>query len=170
MFRLCHERDPLLRKPLSRQPACRHHPLWWIRTPLDSCCVDRPILATPIVLCAATPRGTNRRRLIRAVRRFARPGLDEAIPTSGPCCPLNHNGIQPLHNQVLGVHDAAMRHLVLDDEGPRCTLIEVLLKVSIGSLVARYRIRTAGKNQLWYRNCSGRKAYRVHAKWVEMSG
>ena len=32
MFRFCHERDPLLCKCLSGQPACCHHPFWWIRS------------------------------------------------------------------------------------------------------------------------------------------
>jgi len=62
-----------------------------------------------------------------------------------------------------------MRRLVLDDVRPGSSLIEVPAKVLIRPLRAGNRIRTADDNQVGYRNCPGRKAYRVHSQWIEMS-
>ncbi len=126
MVRLRHERQPLLRKASSRQPAGRHHLPWRTWTRLDDGRADRPILTAPRILRPMTPDWDSRRGEIRATLNRLRSSADESVPlrVAAACHPLNDYSVKPHQHQRLGVDDATMRCLVLDHKGPRRTPLE----------------------------------------------
>ena len=79
---------------------------------------------------------------------------------------MNDDRVQPLKHQRLGVDDATVRRLVLEDKRPRRTLIEVLAEVRVRSLRSGDSVGASGKDQLRYCSRLARKVYRVDAKWV----
>ena len=80
MVRLRHERQPLLRKARSRQPAGRHHLPRRTWTRRDRSRADRPILTAPCILRPMTPDGDSRREEIRATLNRLRRSPNESVP------------------------------------------------------------------------------------------
>jgi hypothetical protein len=150
MVRLRHERQPLLRKAGSRQPAGRHHLLWRTWTWLDRGRADRPIVTAPRILCPMTPDRDSRREEIWATLNRLRSSPNESVPLRDAAArhPLDDYGVKPHQHQHLGVDDATMRCLVRDHKGPRCTPVEVLAEVRVWSFCASDAVRTPSEDEL----------------------
>jgi hypothetical protein len=102
---------------------------------------DRPILTTPCILRPMTPDWNSRREEIRATLNRLRSSPDESVPlrVAAASHPLNDYGVKPHQHQRLGVDDATMRCLVLDDKGPRRTTLEVLAEGPTTPQIGRAR-------------------------------